>query len=554
MKTIEKLKRRLLFAAVVLLGLSAVGATLRRRPAIQHPTDAASYLADENFAATLSRANGALARMASHLDGVAPQADNLTIARRISLALTGNGLSLEEIRALEAVPEEEQIEWWTSYLLEDHRWSDYIADRFSRAFVGTNDGPFLLFRRRKFNAWLSEQLYKGVGYDEIVRSMIASEGLWTDTPQVNFVTATMDDANNGRGDPIRLAGRTARAFLAQRIDCVQCHDDFLGSLNFGPSDDPVSGMQSHFHELAAFYSGTALPEAVFQGIREDNKAYEYRYLGAESDVVVQPQVPFATDLLPKEGKPRSRLAAWVTHPENQAFSRAAVNRMWALMFSKPLVDPVDNIPIHSTVPEVLDVLADDFAAQGFDTRRLIRLIVSTDAFRRDSRAEFELTLEYEQAWAAFPITQLRPEQVAGSMFQACQLSAIDDTSSIITRLKTFGDSQNFLRGFGDRGEDEFDSDAVTIPQRLIMMNGNLVTERTKADFVANACSRIAALVSDDQEAVEIAFLCVLNRHPSKTEQEAFVEYLAEKKGRTRHQAFGDIFWAMLNSTEFSWNH
>ncbi len=101
--------------------------------------------------------------------------------------------------------------------------------------------------------------------------MVSSEGLWTDKPQVNFVTATMDEANDGRGDPIRLAGRTSRAFLAQRIDCLQCHDDFLDKLNFGTQESPILGQQEHFHALAAFYSGTAAKNP-FQGIAEDNRS------------------------------------------------------------------------------------------------------------------------------------------------------------------------------------------------------------------------------------------------------------------------------------------
>jgi hypothetical protein len=132
-------------------------------------------------------------------------------------------------------------------MLSDRRWSDYFAQRLSRAYVGSADGPFLLFRRRKFNSWLAERLADDkTGYNQIVHAMISAEGLWTDTPQVNFVTATMDEANNGRGDPIRLAGRTSRAFLAQRMDCLQCHNDFLDKLNFGDDDNRCTARKSIF--------------------------------------------------------------------------------------------------------------------------------------------------------------------------------------------------------------------------------------------------------------------------------------------------------------------
>lgn len=65
---------------------------------------------------------------------------------------------------MELIPKAEQLQWWTPYLLADHQLrSDYFAERFTRAFVGTNDGPFLLFQRHKLTAWLAEQFSRGRG-------------------------------------------------------------------------------------------------------------------------------------------------------------------------------------------------------------------------------------------------------------------------------------------------------------------------------------------------------------------------------------------------------
>jgi hypothetical protein len=510
---------------------------------------------DHEFSQTLAEVNRQLALLAENSElKLGPRADNLEIARRVSLALVGNSLSLEELRALERQPPAQQIPWLVDYLLHQPRWADYFAERLSRVFVGTDQGPPFLFRRRKFNLWLSEQLDAGVPYDRIVRSMLSAEGLWTDTPQVNFITATMDGADRGRCDPVRLAGRTSRAFLGLRIDCLQCHDDFIGDLDLGSPANPRAGKQSDFHQLAAFFAGTALPDPAFSGIREDGLPYDYQYLGESSTQTIVPAVPFQPELLPDEGKPRARLASWVTHPSNQAFARACVNRIWALLFSKPLVSPVDNIPLNQSVPPVLDTLADDLANQGFDLRRLIQLIISTDAFQRSSRAEFQITEHHEANWAVFPISPLRPEQVAGSLLQATSLQAIDSTSSILTRLSFYEEIQTFIERHGDQGEDDFDGGSVTIPQRLLLMNGKLVSERTQIDFISNAGTRISRLVPDDRRAVELIFLSVLNRQPAEAEMKRFVEHLNRSSGNQRARAIADIYWAMINSTEFSWNH
>lgn len=554
-KTRRPKRKWLLFALVVVLACGVLGATLRDRPKLEISSTPSSNYTARDLNACLVEVNQDIAHAISEagLD-TAPRASDLEICRRITLALVGSGMSLEEVRAVEQLPENDRVLLWTEHLLSDRRWADYFSERIARACVGTNNGPFLLFRRRKFNSWLADQLQAGVGYDRIVRAMIGADGLWTDTPEINFITATMDETRNGRADPVRLAGRTSRAFLAMRIDCLQCHDDVLQKMNFGSDDEPVAGTQHHFHQLAAFYGGTTLANPVFRGIVEDKRPYEFKYLNAESEELVSPQVPFQPELLPDSGKPRRRLAQWVTHAENKQFSRAAVNRVWALLFGTGLVNPVDEIPLVGPVPAALDTLAKDFAQHDFDLRRLVAIIVQTEAFQRSSQADFEITAEHESSWAVYPLSQLRPDQVASSIIQACRLTAVDDRASIFTQLKAFGDEQKFLQLFGDRGEDEFDSDAVTISQRLLMMNGNLVTDRTKQDLVANASTQIAALVGDNEKAIELTFLSVLNRYPTPAETKVFSEHLNGKYGNTRMRAIADMAWAMLNTTEFSWNH
>ena len=485
----------------------------------------------------------------------APDADWLTICRRLSLALVGNGMSLEEIRAIEQVPEKDRVRWWTNYLLQDSRSSNYLSERLTRAYVGTNNGPFILYRRRRFQLWLADQLHKNRPYDEIVRDMIAAEGLWTDQPAVNFLTATMDENDNGRADPIRLAGRTTRAFLGMRMDCMQCHNDFLDKVNLGSEADPIAGTQHHFHELASFYAGARLSKNVFSGLRDDKKDYNYKFLDDETETTVEPKVPFYSELLPAQGNPRQRLAQWVTHPDNKPFARSTVNRIWALMFGRPLVEPVDDMSLNGPFPAGLETLADDFAKNQFNMKRLISLICDTKAFQRDSRSpEFDVTAEHENSWAVFPLTQLRPEQVAASINQACRLKAIDDESSIIAQIEKFGYVNDFIKNYGDRGEDEFNAQSVTIPQRLLVMNGGLVAERSRSNPLFNATNRLASIAENDAKAVESAYLATLNRLPTENESKELSCYLEGKRGEERVQSMSDIYWILLNSTEFLWNH
>ncbi|MCA9188322.1 MAG: DUF1553 domain-containing protein [Pirellulaceae bacterium] len=469
-------------------------------------------------------------------------ADDLTVARRMSLGMTGTIPSLEEIRALESLSPEARIPWWTEHLLADRRSSDYRAERWGRALVGVEGGPFLIYRRRRFISWLSDQLHANVPYDELARTLITAEGVWTDSPAVNFLTVTANPEDGNRPDAIRLAARTSRAFLGVRLDCVQCHDDNLG----GP------WKQSDFHELAAFYAGVR--NSAF-GVRNEHRDYEYKYLGQDESITIAPQTPFADDLLnDTPASQRMQLASWVTHSANRAFARAAVNRVWAMATGKPLVEPIDSIPLSGPYPPGLETLADDFVMHGYDLKRLWRIIAMTKVYRRESRANFEVTREHEQAWAVFPVTRLRAEQVAGGLWQSARLKTVDAHSHIVIRLAHAAETSEFIRSYGDAGEDEFSPSAGTIPQRLVLMNGKLVRDRTKQDLVGNAATRIAMLLRDDQRAVEAAYLIVLTRRPTTAELDHFHPQLASATAVERPERIEDIVWTLLNSTEFSWNH
>jgi len=478
----------------------------------------------------------------------APDADTLTLARRLSLALAGTVPSLEELRALERQPQDRQLDWWLDRLLADQRTADYLAERWARAWVGTENGPFLVFRRRRFVLWLSDQLRNNRPYDQLVRELLTSEGLWTTHPEVNFVTASIQE---GQPDPVRLAGRTARAFLALRIDCLQCHDDHLGSVRLGDPPNLRQGRQEDFHHLAAFFSGTRVSGL---GVHDRPSPYRVQLLRAPAEEVLDARTPYLVDQLPSQGSLRSRLADWVTGRHNRPFARAVVNRVWALLFGKPLVEPVDDIPLAGPFPPGLESLSEDFIQHGYDLHRLIRLIVHLAPFRRDSRAPFELTVEHERHGAAFPLTRLRPEQVAGAILQACSLRPVDSNAHILARLAYYRETAGFVHRFGDRGEDEFTDEGATIPQRLLLMNGDLVKQHTQPRGLANAVGQIARFAREDRRAIEAAYLAVLTRRPTDAEADYFQKQLQQHPRRARGQALEDLYWVLLNSTEFSWNH
>jgi hypothetical protein len=160
-------------------------------------------------------------RWAEEMIVPAARADELQVLRRLSLALTGTIPSLAEIRQFEADRMPDRLRRWTVRLIADRRFAEYFAERLAVAFVGTFEQDIPFYSRARFEAWLADQLAAGRPYGEIVHEMIAKTGTPTSLGAANFVTAELVQ---GEQFANRLAARTVRAFLGQRIDCAECHD------------------------------------------------------------------------------------------------------------------------------------------------------------------------------------------------------------------------------------------------------------------------------------------------------------------------------------------
>ncbi|MCA9051135.1 MAG: DUF1549 domain-containing protein, partial [Planctomycetaceae bacterium] len=453
----------------------------------------------------------------------AEPADDLTVLRRLSLALHGTVPSLEEIAVFRADRAPDRVDRWLSQMLEDRRFTDYFAERLSRVLAGVEDGPFVVFRRDRFRDWLAEQLQSDRPWNEMVTDLVASDGLWTGKPSSNFITANFIP-DEGL-DLNKLAGRTVRAFLGQRIDCAQCHDH--------PFD---RWKQTQFEGLAAYYGQTQLTAGgVVDRSRVDGKALEYEITdpGSSTPRIVPPAVPFHPDWVASENEPRrSQLASWIVHPENRRFERAIANRMWGLMFGRPWHDPVDDLP-HPTEKadseDLLDVVGREFREQGnYSLKFLIRLIARSDTFRLRSDVEWADESVYTQMkkeWAVFPLVRLRPEQMIGSMFQAARVRTADQNSNLFIRFARFTNENDFLKEYGDADDDELLQKSGTIPQALLRMNGRFTRDLTKTDLFT-ASGQILRHADDDETLVNNCFLACLTRLPDREERAFFLDQLA----------------------------
>ena len=478
----------------------------------------------------------------------AAQADELTVFRRLSLALFGCVPALAEIKAFEQDQQPDRLDRWIVRMLQDDRFGRYFADRLARSLTGVEQGPLFIFRRDRLRDWLAEQLLQDASWGRMTRELIAAEGLWTDQPAANFITIAR--LENEELDEVKLAGRTARAFLGQRIDCAQCHDH--------PFDPQWK--QRHFEGLAAWYCQATVSLAGVTDFDRDKNQQPVVYKVAEpgkdqqSGRAVDPAVPFNEDWLPTSGSLRSRLAAWVTHPDNRRFERAIANRIWGLMVGRPLLDPVDDLPHpeDGAAPDGLDLLGAEFRRRGERLSVLIRLIALSQPWQLSSESleqDVQLLRQQQDHWAVFPLVRLRPEQVIGSLFQAGRVRMVDQNSHPLIRFQKLTSENDFIQEYGDAGEDELNAQSGTITQSLLKMNGRFTADSLKVDLLSGP-AEVLQLSPDDATIIENSFLMCLTRRPSDEEQQYFLEQLKDN----RNQAVEDLFWALFNSPEFSWNH
>jgi hypothetical protein len=555
--------------AVVILVFKVVEVAGRvdHRPA---PPPAVTF--DDNLTTAADRLNAFFhERWTAESVSVAQRSDELTVLRRLSLALFGTVPSLEEIRAFEADQAPQKIDRWVVRMLKDSRFSDYFSERLARSLVGVEGGPFIIFRRDRLTSWLADQLRNDVPWSQITRELIAAEGLWTDRPASNFISvARLDDETLDRN---KLAGRTVRTFLGQRVDCAQCHDH--------PFDPRWK--QSDFEGLTAFYCqvGVTVGGITDSELDDDKQKVVYRVVdpghSEEEARVVPESVPFNSEWLPTEGGLRQRLATWITHKDNRRYERAIANRMWGLMFGKPLHEPVDDLPHpEDGETDALDILGQEFRQRGDRLSVLIRLIAMSEPFQLSSETDTTGENAWQaqvNAWSIFPLVRLRPEQVIGSLFQAGHVRTIDQNSNVIARLQKFGNENDFLKEYGDLGDDELLQQVGTIPQALLRMNGRFSSELSKAELLT-AAGVIIDFSPDPEAIIENSYLTCVTRRPSPEEAEWFRELLSKARdaedqggneqapsvdsksepGRTRAEVVQDLFWTLFNSPEFSWNH
>lgn len=546
------------------------------------------------------------ARLAADLPGQNPAApaSDAEFLRRAWLDLAGLIPTPEQARAFLDDTSAYKRQALIDRLLEAPSYARRMQQVFDNMIMERR--PSVYVPIEPWKAFLHRAFAENRPYDAIVRQILAPDGV---DPATRPIARFLLDRD---ADPNVLTRDVGRLFLGMDLTCCQCHDHPL-----------IDGYkQSQYYGLYAFFNRTVLiggkaadgtippgsvavmgekadGDVTFTSVFKKKITHKTGPKVLDGKPPAEPAVPKGQEyLIPpdKDGKVRpvpvasrrALLGPSLTAPDNQAFARNIVNRLWAMMMGRGLVHPVDlhhpeNPPSH---PELLDLLASRFVAMKYDIKAFLRELALTRAYQRSSEPPPDASPELSETrhFAVAAIRPTSPEQLAWSLMQAVgyrnaveaevrwslegadprmkQILASDARRRALREPlveekvyeKLAPNEGAFVTYFGGvAGQAQENAEATsTVDQALFLTNGGTVQGwlNPAPGWLIGRLNAIA----DPSAAAEELYLSVLARRPTPEERAEFAAYLARRTDKERLPALREYAWGLLTSTEFRFQH
>jgi hypothetical protein len=449
--------------------------------------------------------------------------------------------------------------------------------------------------------WLTEQFKRNAPWDEIVSAMITATGRIDENAPVSFALAH-------EAKPVEMAGEASRIFLGVQIQCAQCHDHKTDSWKreqfhefaaFFSGTRPKPFVRAMPGQLPIFgVVAQGRPRYMMPDLNDPKKQIPIapRFFLASSRS--EPAIPESLGAVER----RALGASYITGQDNPWFARAYVNRIWYSLMGESFYDAIDDLGPERTpkAPEVIETLAQEWQKGGYDVRWLFKTIVNTTAYQR--RVRSTANAAGKTPFASNCPARLRSDQIVEALVEALGLSAdltpaannqgnremagkgaggkgrspeaspgakavVKNSAQITKRavqttglaaapvaamgqakvVRLGGPRVLFNALFGVDPSMPNDDVLGTIPQALFLMNSPMVHNRTQAK-PGTVLGGILMEAPNDHAALNALYLRVLSRHPTPKEVEACSRYMGHVGNRP--EAFEDIYWALVNSTEF----
>lgn len=474
--------------------------------------------------------------------GITPSqpAGDSTYLRRVYLDVIGRLPTADEARTYLTSNSPAKREELVDALLARSEYADFWANKWAD-LLRPNPYRVGIKPTMAFDAWIRARFRENLPYDQFVRQLLTAQGsAWRNGAATWF---------RDRRTPDEITPVVSQLFLGIRLECAKCHHHPFEVWS-----------QEDFYSLAAYFARVTHKG---EGISAPISGGEETIFVADSGTVshpitgkvLEPRPLFGTARPTSAGEdPRAVLADWIASPDNSYFAKVAASRVWADLMGRGLVEPVDDLRATNppSNPALLDALAADFREQGFDLKKLIRRIVTSQAYALSSLPN-ERNVADTRNYSRHYRTRLRAEVLLDAV---CDVTGVPEefdgmppgTRSI--EIWTHRVGSLFLDAFGrpDANQDppyERAPDS-TIVQALHLMNAPDLQKKIVSD--TGRAALLAATDKPPQEIVDELYLTVYSRFPSGEERQAVTEAFAANPNR--RQATEDLLWALVNTPEF----
>jgi hypothetical protein len=485
-----------------------------------------------------------------------PRCDDSTFMRRAYLDTIGTLPTADEAAAFLADPASDKRDRLVDHLLSRPEFVDYWTYKWSDLLLLTGERlrPKAI---ETYYAWIRKSVSENKPWDAMVRELVTASGSTHENGAVNFYALHQD--------PEDMAETVAQAFMGLSINCAKCHNHPLEKW----TNDQYYGMANMFSRVRSkgwggdFRGGDGL-RIVYSDVQGE--------LVQPSRGIPQPPRPLDGEVLPFESEDDRRiaLAAWLTSPDNPYFTRAIANRVWANFFGVGLVEKVDDLRVTNPASneKLLDAAANYLSENKYDLKQLMRAILQSSTYQRSSTPQAENQTE-ERFYSRYYPKRLKAEVL---------LDAISQTTSVASDFRAQGPDSgkapgpaipakralllpdvfvdsHFLKTFGQPDRlitcDCERSDEPSMTQVLHLYNGDTVNKKLQQP---GSAAEKAAAEPENEKVVANLYLAALSRYPTDEEKAKLLAVLAETPGNDRRQLVEDMYWSVLTSKEFLFNH
>lgn len=469
--------------------------------------------------------------------------------RRIYLDLIGLPPKPEEYRAFLANTDSAKREKLIDVLLKRDEFSDLWAAKWSEWLKLLADQSNNSGSDRKsailYHDWIRDEFRRNAPLDEFVRTQVVSTGSNFENPAANFYMTIPAS----QYEPKAVAQDVAQLFTGVRIQCAECHNHPFDRW----TQDDYYGFVSFFTGIKRKMSADARETYVFN----DNNSPPMKHLLDGRPMPPKLLGGSAPDVKGKD--PRVAFATWLTAPENELFRNNMANRVWDHFFGRGIVEPIDDFRISNPPSnrELINELGSKLAAYKFDMRHLVRDICMSRTYQTNSTVNASNKGDDSQ-FSHAALRRLRADVLLDSLSQATDTQTRFDGLPRGERAVQVYDGGRrygsyFLKTFGlstratvcaceTRNE-------PTFAQSLHLINGTTIQGKINESKFLETFLKSG---KNSDQGVDELYVRTLSRKPGPDEQKKLLDLVGSQAGDKK--AFDDIFWALLNSTEFMFNH